>query len=118
MSSADLFLLLGGIFIIVVFIGMAVNKQEQINASQPKAVRAQILDKNDKHTKGHAITRGVVGNAVAGPVGAVVGAISAKGNDYTEVIFRIWWSDGKQTIETCRTSDPKYKEYLSLIPED
>ena len=58
----------------------AKKAEEKAQESGNVIVKTKIVDAYGKTSTASAATRGVVGNAVAGPVGAIVGATTAKSN--------------------------------------
>jgi len=67
-----------------------------------------------------AVGRAIVGDMIAGPTGAFIGAATAKQktekiNDGT-MTFRIIWSDGSQTTETVTKGSAMYKKLIDMVP--
>lgn len=67
-----------------------------------------------------AVGRAIVGDMVAGPIGAIVGASTAKQtpqkfSDGT-MTFRITWSDGSQTTETVSKNSAQYRNLIDMVP--
>ncbi len=56
----------------------------------------EIIDSSSKRSTGSAITRGIVGAAIAGPAGAVIGGVTGKTKDTYHVL--IHFKDGKQSL--------------------
>lgn len=56
----------------------------------------EIIDSSSKKSTSSAITRGLVGAAIAGPAGAVIGGVTGKTNDIYHVL--VHFKDGKQSL--------------------
>jgi|GEM_PF-5124762 len=74
---------------------------------------AQIIDAQDKVIAGSQITRAVVGDFVAGPVGAIIGASTAKTNKYT--IFLLTRKDGAKSKKKVLTDSVMYNKLLQYV---
>ena len=76
-------------------------------------VKTRIIDAYGKTSTASAVTRGAVGNAVAGPVGAIVGASTAKSNRSTT--FLIFYKDGKKKTRTVPNNSFEYQKYIKYL---
>ena len=95
--------------------------KKEASKAKSKAVKTAILDHTSGDIKGGggSIGRAVVGGAIAGSVGAVVGANTGK-KKYTQeqyTVFKVWYADGHTDIEKVSHKAQKYKEYLNLIQD-
>lgn len=109
---------------IIILSRILVRKQ---NAENDKKVvlKTKLITTHDTVTgttttsTGSVIGRGIVGAAVAGPLGAAVGAATAKQNTVnqtdTEYTFKVWWGDGTETVEKCKYEDYWYKRFIEKI---
>ena len=93
---------------------------------EPKTVvKTMLLDKHDnshsstRTSTSSALGRGIVGAAIAGPIGALAGAATARSetvtNSDTEYTFKVWWSDDTTTIERCKYDDANYRRFIEKI---
>ena len=76
-------------------------------------VKTKIIDTLGKKSTSSAAMRGVVGGAVAGGVGAVVGASTAKENRSTT--FLILYKNGKRVTKTVPNSSAEYQKYIKYL---
>ena len=83
----------------------------------PKPVRTKILDSGSDGTKAGGVGRAVVGDIIAGPVGAVVGAATAGHSNKGFTVFRVWYDNGDVEVEKVAHNDDKYMEYLKMLDE-
>lgn len=88
-------------------------------------VSVRILDSSgpvygSKTSTASAVGRAFVGDMLAGPTGAIIGATTAKQNPqkFSEgtMTFRITWSDGSQTTETVSKDSYTYKKLIEMVP--
>lgn len=101
------------------------NEPAPDNRNIRTIVRVQILDSTgpaygSKTSTASAVGRAIVGDMIAGPTGAFIGAATAKQNtarvnDGT-MTFRIYWSDGSQTTETYTKGTIMYDKLIKLVP--
>lgn len=95
--------------------------KKEASKAKSKAVKTAILDHTSGAMKGGGggVGRAIIGGAIAGPAGAIVGAGTRKQkftqNQYT--MFKVWYGDGHTDIEKVSHNSPKYKKYLNLIQE-
>lgn len=87
----------------------------EANIRRKTVVRAEIVTQGSKTKGGHAMTRAVIGGAVAGEIGAAVGALSAKQKTKGMTTFRLWYQDGHSEIKTVEDYSPEWKEYIKLL---
>lgn len=78
-------------------------------------VKTKIADAYGKTSATSAVVRGVVGNMVAGSVGAVVGASTAKSNRSTT--FLIFYKNGKKATRTVPNNSLEYQKYIKYLDE-
>lgn len=78
-------------------------------------VKTKIVDAYGKTSAASAAVRGTVGNMVAGPVGAVVGASTAKSNRSTT--FLIFYKNGKKATRTVPNNSLEYQKYIKYLDE-
>lgn len=108
--------------------------QEEIKSEEKQAridreymdsiVKTVIVDSshivvNDGRKTGSAIGRAVVGGAIFGDVGAVVGASTAK-NKVTEkhsTTFLVYFTDGTQKAITVDNGSKQYNMYISKLSQ-
>lgn len=102
----------------------AYKKQAKKNKAQVGKrvpVKTKILDHSSGalHGGGGGVGRAIIGGAVAGPVGAVVGASTRK-QKFTQdqyTMFRVWYSDGNIEVEKVSHKAAKYKKYLEILED-
>ena len=84
-------------------------------------IKTKILDHGaGKITGGGGgVGRAIVGGAIAGSAGAVVGANTRKQKFTQEqyTMFKVWYSNGQSEIEKVLHTSAKYKQYLELLEE-
>lgn len=78
-------------------------------------VKTRIVDAYGKTSTASAAARGVVGNVVAGPVGAVVGASTAKSHRSTT--FLIFYKNGKKATRAVPNNSLEYQKYIKYLDE-
>lgn len=76
-------------------------------------VKTRIIDAYGKASTSSAAMRGTVGGLVAGPVGALVGASTAKNKRSTT--FLILYKDGKKESRTVPNNSLEYQEYIKYL---
>ena len=68
-----------------------------------------------------AIGRGVIGGAVAGPMGAAVGASTARrtvsSTGARQVTFLVYMRSGKKLIKTVSKGTPEYRRYMKKLAD-
>lgn len=101
---------------VVVLVRLGGNEKKEAPVP-PKAVKTKILDGGSDGTKAGGVGRAIVGDIVAGPVGAVVGAATAGHKNMGFTVFKVWYDDGHDDVEKIAHDDPKYMEYLKLLEE-
>lgn len=84
-------------------------------------IKTKILDHGAGEITGGGggVGRAIIGGAVAGPVGAVVGASTRK-QKFTQdqyTMFRVWYSDGNIEVEKVSHKAAKYKKYLEILED-
>lgn len=114
------------IFIIV--IAYAFKKEQGGSRVKQKEVLSCILIGNvtnlnskTKTSTGSAVGRGLVGGALLGPVGAIIGAGTAKKKTVTKEIdtgerkFLVEYTDGTRSEETARVGTSRYQYLMSKL---
>lgn len=84
-------------------------------------VKTKILDHSNGQLVGNGggVGRAIVGGAIAGEVGAIIGASTRK-QKFTQkqyTIFRVWYQDGHDEVEKVEHGTAKYKRYLKLLED-
>lgn len=122
----------GGIFFIVVGISVlalfykkwkkwydkknqALNDIKEMETRRTTPVSAKIVGSDSKTSTGSAAGRAIVGNAVAGLGGAVVGAATAKNTNMTK--FLVTYADGHKAIETVKDNSGRFNLLISMLEE-
>lgn len=72
-----------------------------------------IVAEDSKKSLGSAITRGVIGGALLGPVGLVGGAITGKNKSKTT--FTIVYKNGHRTVVTVSNDSPEFAKYARYL---
>lgn len=86
-------------------------------------VRTKLLTDQSTYTSRGSVTsaagRAVVGNLVAGPLGAVVGAGTAKRTtqEQKSQVFKVWYKSGREGIETAAVGSARWKELIEKLEE-
>lgn len=90
-------------------------------------VKTRIIDfYSNSHTTGRtsatsAVGRGIVGGMIAGPLGAAVGASTAKKkyttNEQRVVIFKVWYADGHDEIKRVSQGSSDYNKFIEKIED-
>ena len=79
-------------------------------------VKTQIIGIGHNEKKTGTVGRAVVGAAVAGPVGALVGAASAGTKQVGDnVSFLVYYSDDHKDIVTVPKGSGRYKELMAIL---
>ena len=95
-------------------------KREQRALAQT-VVKTKILDSQSTMTsKGSVVSsasRAAVGNLVAGPIGAVVGASTGKRtyHEHKNTTFKVWYGDGSTKIKTVSNGSYDWKQYMEKL---
>lgn len=76
-------------------------------------IRTKIIDAYGKTSTASAAARGAVGNIVAGPVGGIVGASTAKSKRSTT--FLIVYKNGKKQTKTVPNDSLEYQKYVKYL---
>lgn len=76
-------------------------------------VKTKIIDAYGKTSTASAAARGTVGGIVAGPVGSIVGASTAKSKRSTT--FLIVYKDGKKITRTVPNNSFEYQKYVKYL---
>lgn len=120
-----------GFWLLVVFIIVvvyAVKKEQSGSSNNQKEVSSCILigsvtnlDSKTKTSTGSAIGRGIVGGALLGPAGAIIGAGTAKKKTTTKEVdtgerkFLVEYTDGTRSEETARVGTSRYQYLMSKV---
>ncbi len=78
-------------------------------------VKTKIIDAYGKTSTASAATRGVVGNIVAGPVGGIVGASTAKSKRSTT--FLVIYKNGNKITRTVPNNSLEYQQYIKYLED-
>lgn len=76
-------------------------------------LRVFVVGYGSQTNAGSAIGRAIVGDFIAGDVGALVGAATAKENGTTK--FRVEYADGHSTIETVKDNSSRFKTLMGYV---
>lgn len=82
-------------------------------------VRTQILGTEAQAKAGSALGRAVVGDAIAGPTGAIVGGMTGKNAHFTN--FNLLFNDGTSEVKRVQNGSYEYNyfaAYLNGIPKN
>lgn len=114
------------IFVVLIFSAMASGSKNASSSS--KEVKSCVFIgsvtqlKSDTKTKtGSAIGRGVVGGALLGPAGAIIGASTAKKKTVTKEVdsgerkFLVEYTDGTRAEETAKVGTNRYNYLMSKL---
>lgn len=125
MSQGDIivlitFIIMVSLIILVTLLAFKLDKKEK---NRPHIVKTVLLDKHGGNSTvttstGSAVGRGLVGAAIAGPVGAVVGAGTAKQKvtqSADEYVFRVFWDNDTVTIEKCTYNSDMYNKCIDKL---
>lgn len=75
--------------------------------------RATIIGSDSKTKTGSAIGRAIVGDFVAGGVGSIVGASTAKKDGMTK--FLVEFADGHKAVETVKDNSLRFQELIKYV---
>lgn len=89
----------------------------EANIRKRTIVRTEIVTQGQVTKGGHAFTRAVVGGAIAGEVGAIIGGASAKTKVQGKTTFRVWYQDGHDELKTVDDYSPQWHEYMKYLPK-
>lgn len=116
-SSPPMGLLLMGILMVALTALCVYGVVRSINHGKETGssviVKTKIIDAYGKTSTASAAMRGAVGNAVAGPVGGIVGASTAKSKRSTT--FLIVYKDGKKVTRTVPNNSLDYQKYVKYL---
>lgn len=76
-------------------------------------LKTKIIDAYGKTSTASAAARGAVGNIVAGPVGGIVGASTAKSKRSTT--FLVIYKDGNKQTRTVPNGSFEYQQYIKYL---
>ena len=102
-----------GLVIILICIVCTQSAKKAVKKERESISSCSIATVDSKTSTASAIARGAVGDLVAGPAGAVVGAVTAQKNQKTT--FLIVYKDGKQSTKTYPNKSTAYKHYMKLL---
>jgi len=108
-------------FVLIIYLCVRYeNKLEEKRKQMPKPIKTKILDSGSDGTKSGGVGRAVVGDIIAGPVGAVVGATTSGHKNKGFTMFKVWYDDGHVEVEKIFHDDRslKYKKYLELLEDE
>lgn len=90
----------------------------------PEPIKTKFIDSSHTVTSqvstSSAVGRAVIGGMIAGSVGAVIGAGTAKQNTYEKntTTFMVYYDDGSRKVETVSNNSYIYKKYMNLLELD
>lgn len=129
----ELFLVIGAVFICMI-IGAVIdsnNKAESDRAKMEGVLYTQYVGYNTyetasktKTSTGSAIGRGLVGGALFGPAGAIIGGATAKKKTTSttqatnDVTFLVFYEDGTTIEDKAIKGSTKYNFYMSKLKRD
>lgn len=89
----------------------------KVGKPQRAILKTKIIDTftDSRASTGSAVGRAIVGNLLAGPVGAVVGASTAKDKITRETMFMVFYTDGTREHKTVRNGSRQYEEYMKYL---
>lgn len=110
--------------VLIIFLGWVVShpskkeleREEFIKekARKAKIIKgATIIGSDSKSKTSSAIGRAVVGDFVAGGVGSIVGASTAKKDGMTK--FLVEFADGHKSVETVKDNSPRFQELIKYV---
>ena len=76
-------------------------------------VRTSIIGTDSKSKTGSAASRALVGDFVAGPIGGIVGATTAKRQVFTK--FLVEYESGRKTVETVKDNSIRFNELVQYL---
>lgn len=125
-ESMALFLMIfGGAFvlciIVLIFIGNRKRDETIPVRRQPQAIKTKFIDSSHTATSraktGSAVGRAAVGGMIAGPIGAIVGASTAKHKttEHHTTTFMVYYDDGTRKVETVSNGSYQYDKYMKLL---
>lgn len=86
------------------------NENEQLSM---KIEKVFIIGNDSKSKTGSAVSRAIVGDILAGGVGSIVGASTAKKSGMTK--FLIKYADGHKTVETVKDNSIRFRELIKYV---
>lgn len=101
--------------------GRRVKSSAVLSPERKVVVKTRILDINHTVTSkldtGSAVGRAVVGSFLAGPTGAMVGAMSGHQTvkERHTTTFLLYCEDGSKEAEIVKNDSAKYKKYIALL---
>ena len=72
-----------------------------------------IIGSDSKASVGSAVSRAIVGDFLAGDIGAIIGASTGKKRDVTK--FLIEYADGHRTMETVDDNSQRFMELIKYL---
>lgn len=105
--------LLIGAAILAVAIILIISGRKIYKAHWAGIASVKIVDVDSKTSAGSALARGAVGDLIGGPVGAVVGASTAKQKKSTT--FLITYTDGRRETRTVPNTHSDYKKLILMV---
>lgn len=128
MDFITTFLIMMGTLIVIVpilIINTYLQEKKQIEKERPRIVKTAIVDSShiatssSKAKTGSAVGRAVVGGMVAGPIGAIIGAGTAKQKttvtEHHTTTFMIWYTDGTRQHKTVENGGMWYNLYMEKL---
>lgn len=91
--------------------GLNMLKENSYKAKIIKSV--SIIGNDSKSNVGSAVGRAIVGDFVAGGVGSIVGASTAKKDGMTK--FLVEFADGHKVVETVKDNSLRFQELIKYV---
>ena len=91
--------------------GLKILKEKSYKSKIIK--RTTIIGSDSKNKTGSAIGRAIVGDFVAGGVGSIVGASTAKKDGMTK--FLVEFADGHKSVETVKDNSLRFQELIKYV---
>lgn len=120
-----LFLVGLGMIALLIVCLIAMNKRKQAEyippVRKPQVIKTRFIDSSHTATSktktSSAVGRAAVGGLIAGPVGALVGAGTAKQKtvEHHTTTFMVYYDDGSKKVETVSNGSYQYDRYMQLL---
>ncbi|BCK83423.1 hypothetical protein MM59RIKEN_07420 [Pusillibacter faecalis] len=89
------------------------RKRKENEQLSMKIEKVFIIGNDSKSKTGSAASRAIVGDILAGGVGSIVGASTAKKSGMTK--FLIKYADGHKTVETVKDNSIRFRELIKYV---
>ena len=123
-ESMELFIAVSaGMIVLCIFILIGNRKRDETIPvrRQPQVTKTKFIDSAHTATSrvktGSAVGRAAVGGMIAGPIGAMVGASTAKHKttEHHTTTFMVYYDDGTRKVETVSNGSHQYDKYMKLL---